>query len=31
MKRVIPPEGKLSKEAKECIQECITEFLLVFF
>uniref|UniRef100_A0A1I8B0D1 CBFD_NFYB_HMF domain-containing protein n=1 Tax=Meloidogyne hapla TaxID=6305 RepID=A0A1I8B0D1_MELHA len=28
MKRVIPPEGKLSKEAKECIQECITEFLL---
>lgn len=26
MKRVIP-QGKLSKEAKECMQECITEFL----
>ncbi|KAI1720530.1 histone-like transcription factor (CBF/NF-Y) and archaeal histone domain-containing protein [Ditylenchus destructor] len=28
MKRVIPSDGKLSKEAKECVQECITEFLL---
>ena len=28
MKRMIPHEGKLSKEAKECVQECITEFLL---
>uniref|UniRef100_A0A914EQU7 Transcription factor CBF/NF-Y/archaeal histone domain-containing protein n=1 Tax=Acrobeloides nanus TaxID=290746 RepID=A0A914EQU7_9BILA len=28
MKRVIPETGKLSKEAKECIQECVTEFLL---
>ena len=27
MKRVLPQEGKLSKEAKECMQECITEFL----
>lgn len=29
MKSVIPREGKLSKEAKECVQECISEFLLV--
>ncbi|KAL3079393.1 hypothetical protein niasHT_036382 [Heterodera trifolii] len=28
MKRVLPTEGKLSKEAKECVQECITEFIL---
>jgi len=28
MKRMIPSEGKLSKEAKECMQECVTEFLL---
>uniref|UniRef100_A0A915D2Y1 adenosine kinase n=1 Tax=Ditylenchus dipsaci TaxID=166011 RepID=A0A915D2Y1_9BILA len=28
MKRVIPSEGKLSKESKECVQECISEFLL---
>ncbi|KAI3422159.1 hypothetical protein GPALN_012692 [Globodera pallida] len=28
MKRVLPSEGKLSKEAKESVQECITEFIL---
>ena len=28
MKRVLPERAKLSKEAKECIQECVTEFFL---
>ncbi|KAH7730700.1 histone-fold-containing protein [Aphelenchoides avenae] len=28
MKRAVPSSGKLSKEAKECLQECVTEFLL---
>uniref|UniRef100_A0A914PEE9 Transcription factor CBF/NF-Y/archaeal histone domain-containing protein n=1 Tax=Panagrolaimus davidi TaxID=227884 RepID=A0A914PEE9_9BILA len=28
MKRVLPEHAKLSKESKECIQECITEFFL---
>lgn len=27
MKRVVPVEGKLSKEARECVQECVTEFI----
>jgi len=27
MKRVVPPSGKLSKESKECVQECVTEFI----
>uniref|UniRef100_A0AC34RLM4 Transcription factor CBF/NF-Y/archaeal histone domain-containing protein n=1 Tax=Panagrolaimus sp. JU765 TaxID=591449 RepID=A0AC34RLM4_9BILA len=28
MKRILPERAKLSKEAKECIQECVTEFFL---
>lgn len=28
MKRVLPEHAKLSKESKECIQECVTEFFL---
>lgn len=28
MKKALPSSGKLSKEAKECLQECVTEFLL---
>ncbi|CAI4228335.1 unnamed protein product [Auanema sp. JU1783] len=27
MKRVIPESGKLAKEAKECVQECVSEFI----
>jgi histone H3/H4 len=27
MKRVVPPSGKLSKESKECVQECVSEFI----
>jgi len=27
MKRVLPPSAKLSKEAKACIQECVSEFI----
>ncbi|KAI6184024.1 CAAT box DNA-binding protein subunit B [Aphelenchoides bicaudatus] len=27
MKRVVPSSGKLSKESKECVQECVTEFI----
>jgi len=27
MKRVVPPSCKLSKESKECVQECVTEFI----
>lgn len=27
MKRVVPPSGKLSKESKECVQECVTELI----
>ncbi|KAI3805224.1 hypothetical protein L1987_27405 [Smallanthus sonchifolius] len=27
MKRVLPPTAKISKEAKETIQECATEFI----
>lgn len=27
MKSVLPPEGKISKDAKECVQECLTEFI----
>ena len=27
MKRSIPPTAKISKEAKECVQECVSEFI----
>uniref|UniRef100_A0A0N4ZPG6 CBFD_NFYB_HMF domain-containing protein n=1 Tax=Parastrongyloides trichosuri TaxID=131310 RepID=A0A0N4ZPG6_PARTI len=27
MKRAIPSQGKLSKEARECVQECVSEFI----
>ncbi|XP_062522401.1 uncharacterized protein LOC134197148 isoform X2 [Corticium candelabrum] len=27
MKRNIPKSGKISKEAKECVQECVSEFI----
>ena len=27
MKRALPSNGKISKEAKECIQECVSEFI----
>ncbi len=27
MKRVIPNEGKVAKDAKECSQECVSEFI----
>eukprot|EP01029_Cantina_marsupialis_P015733 TRINITY_DN345_c0_g1_i1.p1 TRINITY_DN345_c0_g1~~TRINITY_DN345_c0_g1_i1.p1 ORF type:complete len:350 (-),score=129.49 TRINITY_DN345_c0_g1_i1:301-1350(-) len=27
MKKVLPPNAKVSKEAKECIQECVSEFI----
>ncbi|KAI6188328.1 Suf domain-containing protein [Aphelenchoides besseyi] len=27
MRRVVPENGKLSKESKECVQECVTEFI----
>ncbi|CAK9294626.1 unnamed protein product [Gordionus sp. m RMFG-2023] len=27
MKKSIPPSGKIAKDAKECIQECVSEFL----
>ncbi|XP_071961033.1 uncharacterized protein [Antedon mediterranea] len=27
MKTSIPPNGKISKEAKECVQECVSEFI----
>lgn len=27
MKKALPPNGKISKEAKECIQECVSEFI----
>ncbi|KAK4264723.1 hypothetical protein QN277_025858 [Acacia crassicarpa] len=27
MKKVIPPNGKISKEAKETVQECVSEFI----
>ncbi|CAN3499165.1 transcriptional activator Hap3p [Diutina catenulata] len=28
MKAALPPQGKLSKESKECMQECVSEFIL---
>ncbi|GMF07294.1 unnamed protein product [Ambrosiozyma monospora] len=27
MRNALPPQGKLSKEAKECMQECVSEFI----
>uniref|UniRef100_A0A1I8GYR3 Nuclear transcription factor Y subunit beta n=1 Tax=Macrostomum lignano TaxID=282301 RepID=A0A1I8GYR3_9PLAT len=27
MKRTIPETGKITKEAKECVQECVSEFI----
>ena len=27
MKRAVPSHGKIAKEAKECVQECISEFI----
>ncbi|VDL96863.1 unnamed protein product [Schistocephalus solidus] len=27
MKRAIPPNGKVAKDAKECVQECVSEFI----
>ena len=27
MKKSIPPNGKIAKEAKECVQECVSEFI----
>ncbi|KAM7535466.1 hypothetical protein Aperf_G00000092122 [Anoplocephala perfoliata] len=27
MKKAIPPQGKVAKDAKECVQECVSEFI----
>ncbi len=27
MKRMIPETGKVAKDAKECMQECVSEFI----
>ena len=27
MKRSIPQSAKISKDAKECVQECVSEFI----
>ncbi|XP_043702875.1 nuclear transcription factor Y subunit B-3-like isoform X1 [Telopea speciosissima] len=27
MKKVVPQNGKISKEAKDCVQECVSEFI----
>ena len=27
MKNSIPQNGKIAKEAKECVQECVSEFI----
>lgn len=27
MKRAIPSNGKVAKDAKECVQECVSEFI----
>ncbi len=27
MKKAIPERGKIAKEAKECVQECVSEFI----
>lgn len=27
MKKAVPPTGKIAKDAKECVQECVSEFI----
>lgn len=27
MKEALPPTAKIAKESKECIQECVSEFI----
>jgi hypothetical protein len=27
MKKALPPNAKISKDAKECVQECVSEFI----
>ena len=27
MKKVVPQSGKVAKEARECVQECVSEFI----
>ena len=27
MKKAIPERGKIAKDAKECVQECVSEFI----
>ena len=27
MKKMIPSNGKIAKEAKQCVQECVSEFI----
>ena len=27
MKKVLPPNAKIAKDGKECIQECVSEFI----
>ena len=27
MKKALPPQAKISKDAKECVQECVSEFI----
>jgi histone H3/H4 len=27
MKNALPPSAKVSKEAKECVQECVSEYI----
>jgi histone H3/H4 len=27
MKNAVPPTAKISKDAKECVQECVSEFI----
>ncbi|XP_048863827.1 nuclear transcription factor Y subunit beta-like isoform X2 [Brienomyrus brachyistius] len=27
MKNAVPPSGKIAKDAKECVQECVSEFI----
>jgi len=27
MKKALPPSAKISKDAKECVQECVSEFI----
>jgi histone H3/H4 len=27
MKKALPPNAKIAKDAKECVQECVSEFI----